>query len=196
MIAYSLGNFLGNGTLNVSGVSGQTAVLRASLRRDGSWVEGKLVPVQLTGGGLPRVDSSRAALSTVRQLSRADFGATPRASRHQARCCHPPGAPAEAVRADLPSGTVTFLFTDVEGSTQAAPRARRGALRGGARRAPSHRSARRALRRAASRWTRRATRSSSRFRRRPARSRPPAIAEALEPGPVRVGSACTRARRS
>ena len=74
VIAYSLGNFLGNGTLNVSGVSGQTAVLRATLRRDGSWAEGKLVPVQLTAGGLPRVDSSRAALSTVRQLSRADFG--------------------------------------------------------------------------------------------------------------------------
>jgi poly-gamma-glutamate capsule biosynthesis protein CapA/YwtB (metallophosphatase superfamily) len=74
VIAYSLGNFLGNGTLNVSGVTGQTAVLRASLRRDGSWVEGKLVPVQLTGGGLPRVDSGRAALATVRTLSRADFG--------------------------------------------------------------------------------------------------------------------------
>jgi Bacterial capsule synthesis protein PGA_cap len=74
MIAYSLGNFLGNGTLNVSGVTGQTAVLHATLRRDGSWLEGKLVPVQLTSGGLPRVDSNRAALSTVRQLSRADFG--------------------------------------------------------------------------------------------------------------------------
>jgi Bacterial capsule synthesis protein PGA_cap len=74
VIAYSLGNFLGNGTLNVSGVSGQTAVLRASLKRDGSWAGGKLVPVRLTPGGLPRVDSSRAALSTVRKLSRADFG--------------------------------------------------------------------------------------------------------------------------
>jgi hypothetical protein len=73
-IVYSLGNFLGNGTLNVSGVSGQTAILRATLRRDGSWVGGKLVPVQLTAGGLPRVDSSRAALATVRKLSKADFG--------------------------------------------------------------------------------------------------------------------------
>ena len=73
VIAYSLGNFLGNGTLNVCGVSGQTAVLRATLRRDGSWVQGKLVPVQLTAGGLPRVDPGKAALATVRRLSRADF---------------------------------------------------------------------------------------------------------------------------
>jgi hypothetical protein len=74
VIAYSLGNFLGNGTLNVSGVTGQTAVLRAALRRDGAWIEGKLVPVQLTPGGLPRVDPHEAALATVRKLSRTDFG--------------------------------------------------------------------------------------------------------------------------
>jgi poly-gamma-glutamate capsule biosynthesis protein CapA/YwtB (metallophosphatase superfamily) len=74
VIAYSLGNFLGNGTLNVSGISGQAAILRATLRRDGSWVEGKLVPVQLTTGGLPRVDSHGAALTTVRKLSKTDFG--------------------------------------------------------------------------------------------------------------------------
>jgi Bacterial capsule synthesis protein PGA_cap len=74
VIAYSLGNFLGNGTLNVSGVSGQAAVLRASLRRDGSWAGGKLVPIQLTAGGLPRVDRYEAALTAVRKLSRADFG--------------------------------------------------------------------------------------------------------------------------
>ena len=75
VIAYSLGNFLGNGgTLNVSGVSGQSAVLRASLKRDGSWTAGRLVPVQLTAGGLPRVDPRRAALATLRKLSRQDFG--------------------------------------------------------------------------------------------------------------------------
>jgi poly-gamma-glutamate capsule biosynthesis protein CapA/YwtB (metallophosphatase superfamily) len=74
VIAYSLGNFLGNGTLNVDGPTGRTAVLRASLRRNGTWVSGKLVPVKLTPGGLPRVDRSGAALSMVRSLSRADFG--------------------------------------------------------------------------------------------------------------------------
>lgn len=74
VIAYSLGNFLGNGTLNVSGITGQTAILRASLHLNGSWADGKLVPVQLTAGGLPRADADKAALATVRRLSREDFG--------------------------------------------------------------------------------------------------------------------------
>ena len=74
LIAYSLGNFLGNGTLNVSGVTGQSAILRTSLDRDGSWASGKLVPVLLTAGGLPRVARRGSVLATVRRLSREDFG--------------------------------------------------------------------------------------------------------------------------
>jgi hypothetical protein len=75
VIAYSLGNFLGNGkTLNVDGITGQSSILHASLRRDGSWAGGELVPVQLTAGGLPRVDARKAALAMVRRLSREDFG--------------------------------------------------------------------------------------------------------------------------
>jgi Bacterial capsule synthesis protein PGA_cap len=73
MIAYSLGNFLGNGTLNVDGVTGQSAILHASLHQDGSWASGKLVPVRLSAGGLPRIDGDKGALSTVRRLSREDF---------------------------------------------------------------------------------------------------------------------------
>ena len=124
VIAYSLGNFLGNGTLNVSGVSGQTAVLRATLRRDGSWAEGKLVPVQLTAGGLPRVDSepgsalhgTPALAGGLRAQRHAHLAvgnaAAPRLAHRLATYDH------SAVRAELPSGTVTFLFTDVEGSTR------------------------------------------------------------------------------
>lgn len=75
VIAYSLGNFIGNGrNLNVSGVSGVSAVLRATLKRDGSWVGGKLVPLRLTAGGLPRVDPRKTALAALRKLSRQDFG--------------------------------------------------------------------------------------------------------------------------
>ena len=74
VIAYSVGNFLGNGTLNVSGITGESAILHASLRKNGTWAGGKLVPVQLTAGGLPRIDAGKAALAMVRGLSRADFG--------------------------------------------------------------------------------------------------------------------------
>jgi hypothetical protein len=73
VIAYSLGNFLGNGTLSVSGPTGESAILRAVLKGDGSWGRGAIVPVRLDGGGLPHVDSAKGAFATLRRLSREDF---------------------------------------------------------------------------------------------------------------------------
>lgn len=72
-IAYSLGNFLGNGTLSTAGVSGISVILHLTLRRDGSFVRASLVPVQLTAGGLPRIDAGKQALKILRNLSREDF---------------------------------------------------------------------------------------------------------------------------
>ncbi len=74
LIAYSLGNFLGNGTLNVSGVSGVSAILKVRLRPDGSWAGGTIAPIRLTPDGLPAPDRSGAAKRVVRDLSREDFG--------------------------------------------------------------------------------------------------------------------------
>jgi poly-gamma-glutamate capsule biosynthesis protein CapA/YwtB (metallophosphatase superfamily) len=74
LIAYSMGNFVGYHTLNTSGVSGVTGILRLTLNRDGSWAGGTLVPFTIAGDGIPRPDSSRAADSIVRTLSRQDFG--------------------------------------------------------------------------------------------------------------------------
>jgi poly-gamma-glutamate capsule biosynthesis protein CapA/YwtB (metallophosphatase superfamily) len=73
-IAYSLGNFLGNGTLSTAGVSGVSVILHLTLRRNGSFVRASLVPIRLTPGGLPRVDESREALGILRALSKEDFG--------------------------------------------------------------------------------------------------------------------------
>jgi poly-gamma-glutamate capsule biosynthesis protein CapA/YwtB (metallophosphatase superfamily) len=74
LIAYSVGNFLGNGTLSLAGPDGVSAVLRVGLRRNGSWARGRLVPVRLAPPGVPVLDGTRAALGEVRSLSREDFG--------------------------------------------------------------------------------------------------------------------------
>jgi poly-gamma-glutamate capsule biosynthesis protein CapA/YwtB (metallophosphatase superfamily) len=74
LIAYSLGNFVGYHTLNTSGVSGVSGILRLTLNRDGSWSAGSLVPVTLSGSGIPRRDPHRTAPMLVRALSREDFG--------------------------------------------------------------------------------------------------------------------------
>ena len=74
LIAYSLGNFLGNGTLSFGGVLGTSAVLQVALQPDGSWLAGQLVPVRLVPPGLPAPDPRGDAIGLVRALSRADFG--------------------------------------------------------------------------------------------------------------------------
>jgi poly-gamma-glutamate capsule biosynthesis protein CapA/YwtB (metallophosphatase superfamily) len=83
LVAYSLGNFVGYGTLNTSGVSGVTGVLRLTLHRDGTWKAGELVPVTIAGDGIPRPDRQATAAKLVRELSREDFGK--RAMRVSAR---------------------------------------------------------------------------------------------------------------
>jgi poly-gamma-glutamate capsule biosynthesis protein CapA/YwtB (metallophosphatase superfamily) len=74
LIAYSLGNFLGNGTLSISGVLGVSGVLHVSLRPDGTWVRGDLTPIRLLPPGLPALDPAEAAHGVVRDLSKSDFG--------------------------------------------------------------------------------------------------------------------------
>jgi hypothetical protein len=75
LIAYSMGNFVGDGTLAISGPGGISAVLQVSLRRDGSWGRGTLRPLRLVPPGVPIDDATGQAVSLVRTLSREDFGA-------------------------------------------------------------------------------------------------------------------------
>ena len=74
LIAYSLGNFSGYHNFSLSGSLSASAILRVTLRGDGTWAGGRLVATQLVGDGLPAPDPGRRAQAMVRELSRADFG--------------------------------------------------------------------------------------------------------------------------
>ena len=74
LIAYSMGNFLGYRTLSTSGVLALSGVLQVTLRADGRFVRGNLVPLHLVDGGIPAHDPAEAAHGHVRELSRRDFG--------------------------------------------------------------------------------------------------------------------------
>jgi hypothetical protein len=75
LIAHSMGNFGGYKVLTSTGPNGVSGILKVTLRKDGSWGGGTLVPTRLANRGLPDLDPARKALTTVRSLSAADFKA-------------------------------------------------------------------------------------------------------------------------
>jgi len=75
LIAYSLGNFAGYRVFSLGGPLSTSAILRVTLRGDGTYETGLLVPTRLVGVGTPALDPSESAHGIVRRLSRADFGA-------------------------------------------------------------------------------------------------------------------------
>jgi poly-gamma-glutamate capsule biosynthesis protein CapA/YwtB (metallophosphatase superfamily) len=75
LIAYSLGNFAGYRVFALGGPLSTSAILRVSLRADGAFESGLLVPTQLSADGTPALDPAERAHGIVRDLSRPDFGA-------------------------------------------------------------------------------------------------------------------------
>lgn len=75
LIAYSLGNFAGYRVFSLGGPLSVSAILRVTLRGDGAFETGVLVPTRLAGAGLPALDPAERAHGMVRALSRSDFGA-------------------------------------------------------------------------------------------------------------------------
>jgi hypothetical protein len=74
LIAYSLGNFAGYKVFSLGGPLSTSGILRVTLRGDGKFETGRLVPTHLVGAGLPAIDPAEAAHGVVRALSRQDFG--------------------------------------------------------------------------------------------------------------------------
>ena len=74
LIAYSTGNFAGYHNFGLGGTLSLSAIVRVTLRPDGSFVKGRWLSVRLVDPGLPRLDSSKASLHLVGLLSKQDFG--------------------------------------------------------------------------------------------------------------------------
>jgi hypothetical protein len=75
LIAYSLGNFAGYKVFAMGGPLSISGILRVTLRGDGGFDSGTLVPTRMVGGGLPALDPAETAHGMVRTLSKQDFGA-------------------------------------------------------------------------------------------------------------------------
>ncbi|MEI7759440.1 MAG: CapA family protein [Thermoleophilia bacterium] len=75
LIAYSLGNFAGYRVFALGGPLSLSGILRVTLRGDGGFDSGTLVPTRLVGVGVPALDPAESAHGIVRTLSRQDFGA-------------------------------------------------------------------------------------------------------------------------
>jgi poly-gamma-glutamate capsule biosynthesis protein CapA/YwtB (metallophosphatase superfamily) len=74
LIAYSLGNFAGGaGTLSGAGRLGWGAVLKVSLRTDGTFTSGQFISTVMNGAGKPTMDERKRGLDLVADLSTKDF---------------------------------------------------------------------------------------------------------------------------
>ena len=75
LIAYSLGNFAGYRVFSLGGPLSVSGILRVTLRGDGGFDSGTLVPTRMVGAGMPALDPAESAHGIVRTLSKQDFGA-------------------------------------------------------------------------------------------------------------------------
>lgn len=76
LIVYSLGNFATYGGFNLSGASGLSTIVEATLAPDGKFVSGKAHPLKQIPPGGPVFDDKKELLPLLRDLSEADFPGT------------------------------------------------------------------------------------------------------------------------
>ncbi|MDX1373395.1 MAG: CapA family protein, partial [Nitrososphaeraceae archaeon] len=73
-IAYSLGNFLTYGNINISGVTGKTAIVELSIDLNtGDFLSGKIIPVVQIHTGIPVYDDSKDGIELINKLTGEDF---------------------------------------------------------------------------------------------------------------------------
>ena len=77
LIAYSLGNFLTYGNMNIKGVSGIAGILEIKLNdKNGEFISGSFVSTKQIGKGYPVVDKLNKGLKLLKKLTKDDFPKT------------------------------------------------------------------------------------------------------------------------
>ena len=78
LIAFSLGNFLTYGNVNLYGINGISAILQTTINNsNGDFIQGKIIPVRQVGRGIPVYDKSKSAIKIIRKLTQSDFPEAP-----------------------------------------------------------------------------------------------------------------------
>lgn len=77
LIAYSLGNFLTYGNINIKGSLGISVILEVELDRHGKFLKGRAVPMKLRYGGIPIYDKSNRGVDMLQNITRQYFPKTP-----------------------------------------------------------------------------------------------------------------------
>lgn len=74
LIAYSLGNFLTYALFNLKGPNSLSIIMKVRIDgATGNFLEGRLVPVHLTNGGIPEIDCSGEAINLMKKLTARDM---------------------------------------------------------------------------------------------------------------------------
>jgi len=74
LIAYSLGNFLTYGNMNISGINGVNVILQAELENStGDFLRGRLISIQQVGYGIPSLDESNEGFHLIKNLTAEDI---------------------------------------------------------------------------------------------------------------------------
>ena len=77
LIAYSLGNFLTYGNMNIKGVSGIAGILEIKLdEKNGKFQSGYFISTKQISKGYPVIDESKEAIKLLKELTETDFPKT------------------------------------------------------------------------------------------------------------------------
>jgi poly-gamma-glutamate capsule biosynthesis protein CapA/YwtB (metallophosphatase superfamily) len=72
-IAYSMGNFCTYGRFSLRGSAGIAPILQIKIKKDGTFIEGKIISIAQLGEGGPILDKNKAALNEIKELTLSDF---------------------------------------------------------------------------------------------------------------------------